>query len=62
MAFVNKYPNGPKISHFAPVLGNLGGFTHIKTRFYVLASGKISKIVFFVAVGTSEVLGSSKLV
>ena len=53
MAFVNKYPKGPKISPFAPVLGNLGGFTHIKTRFYVLASGKISKIIFFVAVGTS---------
>ena len=62
MAFVNKYNKGPKKSPLAPVLGNLGGFTHIKTRFYMLASGKISKIVFFVAVGTSEVLGSSILI
>ena len=62
MAFVNKYPKGPKKSPLSPVLGNLGGFKHIKTHFYALVSGKIGKIVFFVAVGTSEVLGSSKLV
>ena len=34
---------------------------HKKHVFYALASGKMSKITFLAAVGTSEVLGQSKL-